>query len=123
MKDLLLAQSYPPELVIQNGKLLTSGGLFNLVYLLLFTPASWINDFLQHSCDSKIPEMMRTTLTNQIRLDVIAEANRVLSCLVPDIADSIVSSATIPKSGWLYLAIEVRQPDNILEYHLNWGEM
>lgn len=123
MKDLKLKDQYPPEIDVTGGQIQTSGSLYNLVYLLLFTGPSWLNEHLEWELDSKIPELMNGNLTNQTRLDVIAEAERVLAVLVTKgIAESVTVDAEIPSPSRLNLQVSLNQPETDMVYQLNWSE-
>ncbi len=123
MKDLKLLEQVPADVDISAGQLRTSGSLYNAVFLSLFVPSSWQNEFLRQKLESRIPEMMQKNLTNQNRLNIIAEAERVLEWLVPEVAESVAVTATIPARGRLNLEVKTNQPDNTLNYQLNWESM
>lgn len=123
MKDLQLCDCFPAEIDVSTGQLPTSGSLYNTVFLLLFGKKSILNEFTEYSLDSKILDLQQKSLTNKTRLEIKAEAERVLAVLVSKgIAESVTVEAEIHSPGVLYLAVEIEQPENKLVYQLNWGE-
>ena len=123
MRDLQLLDQYPAALNVEGGQLRQSGSLYNVIFLLLFGEKSALNEFLDYSLDSKIPDLQRENLTNTTRLKIISEAERVLNILVSKgIAKSVSVDAIITAQGQLFLEILTEQPENELTYQLNWGD-
>jgi len=123
LRDLQLLDQYPAALNVEGGQLRQSGSLYNVIFLLLFGEKSALNEFLDYSLDSKIPDLQRENLTNTTRLKIISEAERVLNILVSKgIAKSVSVDAIITAQGQLFLEILTEQPENELTYQLNWGD-
>ena len=129
MKDLYLKFSeYDPDLEVINGMPTLSGGLSNAVYLSLFVHAWWGNSLSDATGQyiTKIPEIRSSRpLTNQTRIDIIEAAKEALNwMLTAGIAAEIEVTATIPKVGVLYLAVEITEPEQDestnFTYALNW---
>lgn len=128
MSDIYLKPtSSGQDINVSAGMPQMSGGLDNAVYMSLFTVDYWGNDSADDTSgkyDSTIPTIIsEATLTNQARLNIIAEAERVTAWLVSDgIVDSITVSAEIPEVGWLYLAVQCDEPERTInfKYGVNW---
>jgi hypothetical protein len=86
MKDIYLKPTESgPDIKFLNGLPILTGGLDNMIYILLMTGSWWGNTTVntKSTLTSSIPEIMATgMLTNQTRLNVISEATRVLQILL-----------------------------------------
>jgi phage gp46-like protein len=114
-----------PDITIVNGKPETTDGLFNAVFLSLFTPPYWGNAVSgqEERYSSTIPEIMSRPLTATARLDVIAAAKDALSWMIDEgVADEIEVAAELQGSGRLNLAVTISEPsgDSTFAYALNW---
>ncbi len=114
------------EITVTAGKPEMTGGLDNAVYFSLFTAPWWGNAISTQAerYTSTIPEVMtRGALTNQTRLDVIEAARNSLAWMIDEgIAERIEIKAEIPKTGTLYLAVRIYEPEATEDfaYALNW---
>ena len=131
MKDIYLKpREIGQDILLINGLPQLTGGLDNMVYILLITGLWWGNNTVNtiSQLTSLIPKIMNTQpLTNKTRLDIISEAQRVLQVMVTEgIADSIEVDAEIPNRGTIYLSVKVNEPEEIAGqdfiYALNWDE-
>ena len=131
MKDIYLKpREIGQDILLINGLPQLTGGLDNMVYILLITGSWWGNNTVNtiSQLTSLIPKIMNTQpLTNKTRLDIISEAQRVLQVMVTEgIADSIEVDAEIPNRGTIYLSVKVNEPEEIAGqdfiYALNWDE-
>lgn len=131
MKDIYIKpRENGQDLLLINGLPQLTGGLDNMVYILLMTGGWWGNATVntEAQLSSSIPKIMASgVLTNQTRLNIIKEAERVLQVMVSEgIADSVEIDAEIPKRGTLYLSVKVNEPNQIAGqdfiYALNWDE-
>lgn len=131
MKDIYLKpRENGQDILLINGLPQLTGGLDNMVYILLMTGSWWGNNTVNTEArlSSSIPQIMASgVITNQTRLDVIKEAERVLDVMVTEgIANSIEVDAEIPKRGTLYLSVKINEPEQIAGqdfiYALNWDE-
>jgi len=129
MKDIYIKpREDGQDILLNNGLPQLTGGLDNMVYILLMTGSWWGNNTVNTNSQlsSSIPKIMQSgLLTNKTRLDVIKEAERVLQVMVSEgIADSITVDAEIPNRGTLYLSVKVDEPEQIAGqdfiYALNW---
>jgi phage gp46-like protein len=118
------------DLSIVGGQSVMDEGLENAVYLSLFTPPGWWGNILSTSpsdrYESRIPELFRRTLTNQVRIDAEKYAADALAWMITErIADKITPTATILSVGVLGLAIKIEQPGRevIVRYQLSWAAM
>jgi phage gp46-like protein len=118
------------DLSIIGGQPVMDDGLENAVYLSLFTPPGWWGNILSTSesyrYESRIPELFRRTLTNQVRIDAEKYATDALAWMgIERIADKITPTAVILSVGVLGLAIKIDQPSRslTLRYQLNWAAM
>lgn len=131
MKDIYLKPTEAgPDLLLVNGLPRLTGGLDNMVYILLMTGAWWGNaeTNADNRLTSRIPQIMASQpLTNKARLDIIKEAETVLNALITQgIAETITVEAEIPSRGTLYMSVKVDEPNrdetqNFI-YALNWDE-
>lgn len=131
MKDIYLQPTEDgPDLKLTNGLPTLTGGLDNMIYLLLTTGTWWGNTTVDtdEKLRSSIPQIMREgTLTNSTRLNIKAEAERVLAVMVSlGIVQTITVDAEIPSKGTLYLSVQADQvdsdeTDNFI-YALNWAD-
>jgi phage gp46-like protein len=129
MKDLYLKpRPDGQDILLINGLPTLSGGLDNMIYILLSSSDWWGNTEAPENgiLDSKIPTIMsEKPLTNQTRLNIEAEAIRVTNQMITaGIVERIEVRSEIPGKGILYLAIKVFRPE-IEEgidfiYALNW---
>jgi len=131
MKDIYLKpREIGQDILLINGLPQLTGGLDNMVYILLITGSWWGNNTVNtiSQLTSLIPQIMNTQpVTNKTRLDIISEAQRVLQVMVTEgIADSIEVDAEIPNRGTIYLSVKVNEPEEIAGqdfiYALNWDE-
>ena len=131
MKDIYLKpREIGQDILLINGLPQLTGGLDNMVYILLITGSWWGNNTVNtiSQLTSLIPTIMNTQpVTNKTRLDIISEAERVLQVMVTEgIADSIEVDAEIPNRGTIYLSVKVNEPEEIsgqdFIYALNWDE-
>ena len=131
MKDIYLKpREIGQDILLINGLPQLTGGLDNMVYILLITGSWWGNNTVNtiSQLTSSIPTIMNTQpVTNKTRLDIISEAQRVLQVMVTEgIADSIEVDAEIPNRGTIYLSVKVNEPEEIAGqdfiYALNWDE-
>ena len=131
MKDIYLKpREIGQDILLINGLPQLTGGLDNMVYILLITGSWWGNNTVNtiSQLTSLIPQIMNTQpVTNKTRLDIISEAQRVLQVMVTEgIADSIEVDAEIPNRGTIYLSVKVNEPEEIAGqdfiYDLNWDE-
>ncbi len=127
MSDIYLKPTAAGEdLKVAAGCPQMTGGLDNAIYMSLFTGDSWMNALSDDSgkYSSKIPALIGAgTVNNKIRLDIVAEAERVLAWLVTDnIVKSVAVRAEIPEMGQIFLAVRVEQPEKSPEfkYTLHW---
>ena len=131
MKDIYLKpREDGQDLLLINGLPQLTGGLDNMVYILLITGSWWGNNTVNTNSQlsSSIPQIMNSQpVTNKTRLDIIKEAERVLQVMVSEgIADTIEVDAEIPSRGTIYLKVKVNEPERIagqdFVYALNWDE-
>lgn len=116
------------DILLINGLPTLTGGLDNMVYMLLATGDYWGNTEAGDNAllDSDIPRIMaESTLTNQTRLNIIEEAKRVTAKLInAGIAERIEITGEIPRVGVMYLSVRTFQPEDIegtnFVYSLNW---
>ncbi len=129
MKDIYLKPRQDgQDILLINGLPTLTGGLDNMIYMLLITSDWWGNTEAPENglMDSTIPQIIaEKPLTNQTRLNIEAEAIRVTNQMITaGIAERIEVRSEIPAKGILYLAVKVYQPE-IEEgidfiYALNW---
>jgi len=131
MKDIYLKPTEAgPDLKLVNGLPQLTGGLDNMVYILLMTGAWWGNTTVdtESQLTSDIPRIMREELlTNKARLNIISEATRVLEILLTlGIAETVTVEAEIPNRSTIYMSVKVDEPDREVTdnyiYALNWDE-
>ena len=131
MKDIYLKPTESgPDIKLVNGLPQLTGGLDNMIYILLMTGSWWGNTTVNtdNQLTSSIPKIMTSgMLTNQTRLNVISEAQRVLEILLTlGIAETVTVTGEIPNRGTLYLSVKVDEPNRDLTsnfiYALNWDE-
>lgn len=129
MKDIYLKpRPDGQDILLINGLPTETGGLDNMVYMLLVT-SDWCGNTEAPEnglMDSKITQIMsEKPLTNQTRLNVEAEAIRATSQMVTaGIAERIEVESEIPGKGILYLAVKVYDHDHEegtdFIYSINW---
>ena len=129
MKDIYLKpRTDGQDILLINGLPAETGGLDNMVYMLLVTGDYWGNTEAKENglMDSRIPQIMsEKPLINQTRLNIEAEAIRVTAKMITaGIADRIEVTSEIPGKGILYLAVRVFEPDHEegtdFIYSINW---
>ena len=129
MKDIYLKpRPDGQDILLFNGLPNQTGGLDNMIYMLLITSDWWGNteSVENGTLDSSIPQIMASKpLTNQTRLDIISEAERVTAQMVTaGITDRIEITGSIPKVGTLYLSVKTFEPERPegpeFIYSLNW---
>ncbi len=129
MKDIYLKpRPDGQDILLVNGLPILTGGLDNMIYMLLISSDYWGNTEANTNgvLDSKIPDIMASRpLTNQVRLDIIAEAERVTAQMITaGITDRIEIDAEIPAVGQLYLSVKTFEPERPegtdFIYALNW---
>jgi phage gp46-like protein len=116
------------DILLINGIPTLTGGLDNMIYMLLVTGDYWGNTEARENglMNSLIPQIMsEKPLTNQTRLNIQAEASRVTAQMVTaGIAERIEVESEIPGKGILYIAVKVFQPEieegQDFIYALNW---
>ena len=116
------------DILLINGLPTLTGGLDNMIYMLLLSSDYWGNTEAGENglLDSDIPRIMAEgTLTNQTRLNIIEEAKRVTAKLInAGIAERIEITGEIPRVGVMYLAVKTFQPEveegTNFVYALNW---
>jgi phage gp46-like protein len=115
-----------PDIIIQNGLVTRDEGLENAVYISIFSPDWWGNDISEDSekTKSKLEELMSGNLTTQNILDIEEEIKSVLQWMIDDnIVKSIAVSTEVPAVGYLYILIELSEPEFSIKYGINWDTM
>lgn len=129
MKDIYLKpRPDGQDILLINGLPQLTGGLDNMIYMLLVTSDYWGNTQAPENgtLDSRIPDIMsERPLTNQTRLNIEAEAIRVTEQMITaGIVERIEVRSEIPAVGTLYLAVKVFEPETEegidFIYALNW---
>lgn len=114
------------DIVIENGEPRLTGGLDNAVYLSLFTESWWGNQIAEPAerYDSRLPRLLRGTLTNQMRLDAIEAARSALAWMTDQrVADRIEVGARIASPTALEITVRVYQGANEFRYSHNWDAL
>lgn len=129
MSDIYLKPTESGEdIIVSAGMPQMTGGLDNAIYLSLFISDFWANDLNDpnDTYNSTIPDIIgRGVLSNKVRLDIIAEAERVLQWLIEaGIVESIEVDAEIPAVGTLYLSVKSNEPQRTInfKYGINWDD-
>lgn len=91
-------------------------GLSTSVYISLFTDSNWWGD----SIGSTLYKLDDSTVTNQLRVEIIQAVKNCLSWMVESkIADSIDVEAYIKKESVL-LEITINQPEKSFKFEIPW---
>lgn len=111
------------DIVFQGGQPEMDGGLWTAAYISLFTERGWWGD---PSIGSALHELEDRALTNQTRLDAIAEAKRALTWLVDQgIAQSVEIDAEIASARVLIIQATITQPNDPtpteFRYRITWA--
>jgi len=123
----LIATNDGGEITLTNaGDVKTTNDLESAVYLSLFAEPTWINGTVDFGrrYDSRLPEVMRQTVSNATRLDVIQAAKDALAWITDNgIAESIEVDAVIVSARRIDMTVTISKPDGdvALSYGLNWA--
>ncbi|ORC37257.1 hypothetical protein B4O97_03445 [Marispirochaeta aestuarii] len=114
------------EITIVNGKPEMTDGLFNAVYLSIFTGPWWGNLATpkDERYTSTLPQAMNGPVTVNTRNDVIESVRSAIAWLTDSgIADEVIVEAEIEPGGRLDLRVKIVKPENIetYAYALNWN--
>lgn len=123
----LFSQPDGAQIVFDSGQPVMTGGLENAIFLSLSAGEWWGNAFAQvdDRFSSQILELVtRRALTDQSRLDVAAEASRLLAWLrSQNVAGSYRVSATAETLRRLSLLVEIEEPGSDAKeflYRISW---
>ncbi len=115
------------QITIDKGQPVMDAGLETTAYLSLSSGDYWGNAISERDekTESKLETLFSQTLNNQVRLDAEEYALQALAWMMRQgIATKIEAEASIPRTGFLGLAITITQPDGTiaeLKYQINWA--
>jgi len=124
---MLIATNDGGEITLTNaGDVELTNDLETAAYLSLFADPNWINATLDFDrrYGSRLPEVMRQTVSNATRLDVIQAAKDALAWITDNgIAESIEVDAVIVSARRIDMTVTISKPDGdvALSYGLNWA--
>jgi len=114
------------QITVRSGQPVMDDGLETAAYLSLFSGDYWGNAISERDekTESELETLFSHTLNNQVRLDAEEYALQSLAWMKQQgIASKIEAEASIPRAGFLGLAITITQPDGtaaVLRYQINW---
>lgn len=123
--DALLTIEADADITIQNGDILTTGGLANSIWISLFSPDFWGNAILPSGdrLGSTLPELINRELTNRVRVDIEKASSRALAWMVTQgLVATITPTATIINQETVVLSIVTTQPVTETVYRINWTQ-
>ena len=117
------------DLALSKTDIELSGGLFNSVYLSLFTDGYWWGNALNDSeseLDSDIPRILREEMLTQATAnDVQVEAARVLNWLKSNgVASSVTIETEIVGTSRLNISVDIQRNtgSESMRFALNWDD-